>query len=112
MNLFTLMIHIFNVIVMWPINHTFPVFNSVNIKHFHSGKQETSTLENSKHADGMSHKVAVHQGLTVCWDTETIFNDIHVDTPFNSYIDMYNTYFTSVPVHMRRFFLETCMHST
>ena len=112
MNLFTLMINIFNVIVMWPINHTFPVFNSVNINHFHSGNQETSTLENSEHTDGMSHKVAFHQGLTVFWDTEIICNDIHVDTSFNLYIDMYNTYFTSVPVHMRRFFLETCMRST
>ena len=72
---------------MWPINHTFPVFNSANINHFHSGKQETSTLEISDHADGMSHKVAFHQGLTVCLDTETIFNDIHVDTSFNLYID-------------------------
>ena len=43
--------------IMWHINHTFPVFNSANVNHFHSGKQETGTLENSDHADGM---------LTVC----------------------------------------------
>ena len=43
--------------VIWHIYHTFPVFNSANVNHFHSEKQETGTLENSDHADGM---------LTVC----------------------------------------------
>ena len=61
--------------------------NSANINHFHSGKQETSTLENSEHAVKMSHKVAFHQDLTVWRDTETVLNDIHIHTAFDLYIE-------------------------